>query len=211
MSEEQTPAPSAPAESVAPVVSPAPVAPPIQDGDPAWLPKRLEQAKNSAIADALKLAGFSSIEDAQAAAAELKAIKEAALSDHERAQRERDELKTKADRAAALEQSVNLYATRELSALTETQQAAVKALAGDDPARVLTTIEQLRPTWAALPVAPVAPVPPVTTAPPHGPPSSGHTSPVDYRAEYTRLKSINPFAAADLLARHSAEIFAANQ
>lgn len=211
MSEEQAPAHTAPVESVAPAVSPAPVAPPIQDGDPAWLPKRLEQAKNSAIADALKLAGFSSIEDAQAAAAELKAIKEAALSDQERAQRERDELKTKADRAAALEQSVNLYATRELSALTETQQAAVKALAGDDPARVLTTIEQLRPTWAALPVAPVAPVPPVTTAPPHGPPSSGHTSPVDYRAEYTRLKSINPFAAADLLARHSAEIFAANQ
>ncbi len=182
--------------------------------EPDWLPKRLEQAKSSAVAEMLKTAGFASLDEIRAAREELQKIKDSQLSEQERAQKERDELKLRADRAGELESAISSYAARELSALNEAQSQAVQAIAGEDPARILATIEKLRPTWAAAAtVEPQKPEPkPVTTTSQSGgPPDTGNQSPVDLDAEYRRIKSVNPFEAASLIRQHGPGILTTNQ
>ena len=191
--------------------------------DPGWLANRLDRAKASASANTLKDLGADSIDSVKTQLAELADLKASQLSEQERVSVERDALKVKADRSDALEKSITAYADRELAGLTEAQSTAVKAIAGADAARILSTIDSLRPAWGAVvPVVPTAPaakqaapvpVPatPATTAQPAGPPSAGTTSPQDISAEFKRQQTANPFAAAALLQRYGAEICVPNK
>lgn len=205
------------APAVTPEATPAPevVPPPVEvkppeSQDPAWLPERLARAKSSGVDELLKTAGFGSVEELQNARDELQKLKDAQLSEQERAQKERDELKLRADRAGALEATVSSFANRELAGLTEAQASAVKAIAGEDPARILATIDSLKPTWAAaaLPPAQEPKEQLDTTAQVGGPPAAGSQSTIDHKAEFNRLKSENPFRASQYYAAHQAEILA---
>lgn len=201
-----------PAVEQSPVAVPEAAAPPAEPKEPAWLPERLARAKSTGAEELLKTAGFSSLDELKAAKEELQKLKESQLSEQERAQKERDALMQRATRAGELEAAVSAFAARELTALTDAQAQAVKAIAGEDPARILATIDSLKPTWAAAAAAPApapAPAAPATTAQTGGPPAAAQHSQVDHLAEFKRLKSTNPFLAQRYLAEHQAEISAA--
>lgn len=209
MSDEQTPpGGAAPAASPAPQKPPAaapqePAAPPAAQPpgeEPGWLKPRLEQAQRAAQADLLKSLGAEKPEDLAAKLKRLDELETASLTEQERIQKQLADLTPRAQRAESLEATVKQYATRELAGLTEAQQNAVKVLAGEDPSRVLTAIEQLKPTWVATP-APAAP--PANTAPPAAAPAAATGSPVDHKAEFERLKQTNPFEAARYRIEHA--------
>ena len=219
--DQATPPPAAPAaDPPTTVAAPAPANPPADPppGDPDWLPVRLDRAAKTANADMLKDLGADSADAVKAQLEELAELKKAQLSDQERATAERDELKGRADRAEVLEKSMAGYATKELSGLSEPQMAAVKAIAGEDPTKILSTIESLRPTWAAAapPVDPPADpppaadppaAPPATTAHGGGPPPAVSVSPPDVKAQYDAARITNPFKAAELLTDYPDEIY----
>lgn len=214
--------------AAAPVVAPAPDAPP--QTDPAWLNPRLEQAKRAAQAALLAELGVEDPAAAKALLAAAKAAEEAQKTELQKARDEAAALKPKAARAAQLEQTIKSRADIELAGLTEAQRAAVTAVAGDDSAKVLSTIDALKPTWvsaapapvatpapapaaqpappaAAPPAAPAIPAPPANTSPAPTAPTSGNVSPPDRKAEYQALKVKNPIAAAAYLNAYASEIY----
>lgn len=171
--------------------------------EPNWFEKRIEQATKSAASEVLKSLGVESLDAAKERLSELQKLKDEQLTEQERTAKQLEELKPQAQRAVALEKSLSGYAEQAVSKLTAEQAEAVKGIAGDDPARILDTITKLTPTWkAAAPAAPEAKPEPKDTAPQGGPPEAGNQSPVDYSAEYERLKKTNPFEASDLLRAH---------
>lgn len=201
------PAPPAPAAAVAPA---PPIAPP--EKDPEWLNKRVAQAKTNAQAELLRTLGVTSLDDAKAAVAAAQAKADADKTIAQKAADAELALKAAREQNTALTASIATYATAQLATLTEPQKAAVTAIAGDDPAKQLTAIEALRPTWAVAP-APVAPagtppatpagaapatpaVPPTDTAPGQTAPKQNSTSPADPKAVYAEIKKTNPVVAA---------------
>lgn len=219
-------APSPPATQSAP--APAPAATPAtvsaeqqpQAPDPTWLNSRLEQAKRSARDAVLKELGVADAAAAKAILEAAKAAEEAQKTELQKAREKAAALESVAQRATVLEQTIKSRADLELASLTEAQRAAVAAVAGDDSARVLATIDALKPTWtsaapvaeqqpaAPAPAVPTAPVPPASTAPaPTAPPGTGPTSPPDRKAEYLALKQKNPVQAAAYLNRYASEIY----
>ncbi len=209
------PAPPAPPPSlVAPATLPTVQAP--QDGvqEPTWFKPRLEQAKRAL----LTTLGVKDEAEAKALIDRSKAIDDANKTELQKAKELADSLKAKADKADAYELTIKSRVEVELATLTEPQRAAVAKLAGDDPAKTLSAIDTLKPTWAAAavpvtptpatpaPVAP-APVPPATTSPPPNAPGGVTTSPPDRKAEYASLKKSNPIAAAHYLNAYSEEIY----
>lgn len=164
---EATPAPAAPvAPPAAPIAPPAPppTAPavdtePPEGNEPAWAKTRLTRAEQKGRASLLRDLGVEDPEVLKQALADRNARIEAEKT---AAQKAADE-KARADKLAAerdeLHAAVVVQATSELARLTEAQRAAVVDLAGDNPAKQITTIAKLRPTWAAAP-------PPSNTAPP---------------------------------------------
>ncbi len=173
-----------PATSKPPAATPNAAPAPAPEEKPAWLDARLDRAR----AQALKDAGFDSEEDAKQAAAERKA--------------EREAKKTVAQKNAELEASLKTttealgtYAKGQLASLTDAQRNAVAAVAGDDPAKQLLTIEALRPTWAsaAAPAATVKDTAPVVA----GPKDAGsQISPPDNKAAHAEMHTTNPVVAA---------------
>jgi hypothetical protein len=174
---------------------PAPVATaPPENEKPSWLDARLERER----AKALKDAGFESAEDAKKASEELKAKREAEKSAAQKAAELEAALKTKTAREEALTSTLSGYAKTQLAGLTEAQRNAVAAVAGDDPAKQLQTIEALKPTWASAsaPATP-APVVPKDTAPAAAAPKdAGNVSAPDLKAVYEELVKTNPVLAA---------------
>lgn len=157
--------PAPPAPVPAPVVVPPPAAAPggaqitlSQDA----FNERIARAKESALRDA----GFTSVEEARAAAeARQKVAQVDTLT------------RTNTEYLA----TIGGFATAQLSALTAEQQAAVKAIAGEDPALQLKTITALTPTWklatppgtapGTAPVTPPAkPIAPPAQSAPNAPP-----------------------------------------
>lgn len=165
-----TPAPvAAPvaAAPVAPVVPPvaAPVAPTVPQGEPDWLPGRLQRAEEAARKQVLKDLGIADVADGKTKIAQATALEEAAKSELQKANERATKHEKKASRADQLEEIITGRLTFELKGLTAEQRAAVTAIAGDDHALQLRTIDALRPTWVA-PLPPAAPVAaPVLAAP----------------------------------------------
>lgn len=122
--------------------------------------------------------------------------------------------------AEQLRTSLAGYAGGEVAKLLPEQQAAVKALAGDDPGKQLDAIRVLRPTWGNAPAvpattpqtaAPAQPAAPTSTAtPPAAPPP---TTPVlgDHLGTYQRLEQSNPMAARLYYAKNAAAIIQAQK
>lgn len=163
------------------------------DEQPSWLAPRLARERAQATAQALKDAGFDSPEDAKAAGEERKAEREAKKSVTQRNVELEATLK-------ANNEAMSAYARGQLATLNDVQRAAVAAVAGDDPAKQLLTIEALKPSWAgaAVPAATAVKEAPKDTAPAHSAPKdTGHSaSPPDLKAIHADLKAVNPVAAA---------------
>jgi hypothetical protein len=152
-----TPAPAAPPIVAVPPAPAAPVAAPqapaaqpaasTSEQDPSWLPKRLDEAKAAAKRELLKELGAEDPRDIKAALADLHAKREAEKSEIQKLTEKAAALATKATRADELEQVLSARAKREMAGLSEARRNAVIALAGDDPALRIKTIDALRPSW----------------------------------------------------------------
>lgn len=238
-----TPPPAAPPAATAPVTPPAaaPVAAPVvappaavtpspattQDPpqeEPPWFKPRIEQATRSGANSVLKKLGVKDEAEAEALIKKAKADEEAAKTELQKAKERGDSLAAQAARAGDLEKVVTARADVEMATLTETQKTAVIAIAGDDPAKRLSTIDTLKATWAsnvpaptasppaaavATTPAPVTPpvAPPATTSPPPNAPAGTTVSPVDHAAEYKALKAKNPHQAALYLNAYADKIY----
>ena len=225
-----TPAPQAApvAPAAPPPAPPAPApAPPVGgEREPGWLNERLAQAKKNGGAEAqsalLKELGVTDVAAAKAAIAAAAAAAEANKSELQKAQERATAAEAGAKRATELDAVVSRRATSEMEALTEAQRTTVVGLAGQDAARQLDTIDQLRrgglittvaPTPPPSPPAPPAPAgkPPVpapasTTAAGAAPPPAGPNN-VDHKAVYEAMSISNPVAAAHYLERYAKQIF----
>lgn len=165
------------------------------DEKPSWLDARLERERKAV----LKELGLDSLEDAKKAVAAARADEEAKKSTAQKAAELEASLKSTKAEKDQLAEALSIYAKSQLSALTEAQRSAVAAVAGDDPAKQLKTIEALRPTWASVTAAaPVIAEKPKDTAPaPAAPKSEGTaSSPPDSKAIHAELKKTNPVLAA---------------
>ena len=182
MSEQQNPPANPPV-----VVPPAST----QEQDPHWLKPRLESAQKAAEKAVLERLGVTDVEAASKAIAAANAAAEANKTAAEKAAELQQQLNASKTEAERLTATTREYAARMLGVLTAEQQAAVKAIAGEDAAKQLQAISALGPTWAKQ-----EPAKPVNTAPVGGPPSDP-TSPPDHRSHYESLKSTgNPFERA---------------
>jgi len=202
-------APASPAATAPPVPPPAPApASAVAGGEdaPAWLPARLQREREAAQRALLAEIGVPDLATARSRMAEAANAASATA------------------RTASLEETIRQRVAVELASLTPEQRTAVTAIAGNDQARVLTTIDQLRPTWGSSPVstttaaqtsaavatttttpaAPAAPAP--AAAPPPAPDTApGRTAPggapppaaPTHTSQYNALLKENPFAAAD--------------
>jgi hypothetical protein len=192
----------------APAPAPAPAAASPEVADPKWLNERIAKAKASAEAATLKALGVQSVDDAKAKIAAAQKAEDDKKTELEKKEERIKALEPSAAEATRLKEMAARLATGALSLLTAEQQAAVKALAGDDAARQLETIEALRPTWgtaaAAAAAAPAAgaaaagtaAAKPATTAPPAGAPAGTSPAAPHARTVWETTRAQNPFAAA---------------
>lgn len=184
--------PDAPAINVpekSPAPAPAPVGKSEADGKPEWLDARLERERSKLLKDL----GVQSIDDAKKILAEHAAKAEAEKSTAQKAAELETSLKATKAEKESLAAALGEYAKAQMGALTEAQRSAVAAVAGDDPALQLKTINALRPTWASA----AAPAAPADTAPPPAAPKGGPVSePPDAKAIHEELKKTNPVLAA---------------
>jgi hypothetical protein len=164
--------------------------------EPDWLPARLEQARRSILKDL----GVDDVEAAKAAITAAKAADEQKKSEAQKAAEFATLNKTLQASLDATTQALGTYAKAQMAGLSDAQRAAVAAVAGDDAAKQLSTIDALRPTWAsaAAPAATATPSAPVTdTAPNRGmPKDGGGHSPPDHSAVWAELQKTNPVLAA---------------
>ncbi len=199
-------APATPVAAPAPVPPPAPPPSAAAGGEeaPAWLPGRLQREREAAQRALLTDLGVPDLATARARMAEAA------------------NAATASARSATLEQTIRQRVDIELAALTPEQRTAVTAIAGTDPARLLSTIDQLRPTWSSTVTNPTpvnttgaaAPPPaqptPAPAAPPPADTAPGRTAPggtqqaaaPTFTAQYQALIKENPFAAAAFYQKH---------
>ncbi len=175
-------APVAPPPAALSATAQAPAAtPPAPDREPNWLNDRIAKAKKSAEASLLKELGVESLDDAKKAIEALRAQEEAKKSVEQKAAEYENALKAERERIAKLTDALKAHASAQLASLTEEQRAAVAAIAGDDPAQQLKTIEALRPTWKSGAAPATAPATAPVAAPPAAP-SAPADDPIAIRA-----------------------------
>lgn len=179
-----------PAPAAAPAAPAAPAAEKSESEKPHWLDGRLERERKSL----LKELGLDDVESGKKAIAELNAKREAEKTAAEKATELDAKLKASDAEKAAMAEALGATAKARMKTLSEAQQAAVAALAGDDPVKQLKTIEALVPTWASAPAATETKT--VDTAPGRTAPEAGATSAPDPKAVYEQLRKTNPIAAA---------------
>lgn len=196
---------------------PAPIAPAATDSttgenaNPPWLKARLDREREAAQKALLRDLGVDDPKAARDALAAYKAAQDAAKTEAQRLADEVNALRPKAERLSTLESVINARAESELASLSETQRAAVVALAGDDSAARLRAIDALRPTWAAQPATTaVAPKPlaaPASTTASAAAPRPGEPTQTDHKAVYAELRKSNPMAAASYALAHQRDIY----
>jgi hypothetical protein len=187
------------------VTTPAPAAAPrttVSDLPPEALKERLERERSAAQAALLKDLGVASTDELKAAVEAARAAAESRKTEAEKQAAliaERDGL---VKRVQSFGEALTAHANATLSALSDSQKAAVVSLAGDDPAAQLKAISALRPTWASEVPAPQGATVPAAAAPQTVTPTTPNR-----KQEYESLKAKNPFAASSYLAQHRKEIF----
>lgn len=239
-SQTSTQAPSAaPVGAQSPTTS-APAIPPGMElidpkKPPQWFSERIERAEAKAREKIMSELGIDDPAKAKEAIEKAKAEEEKQKTVAQKLAEREAELKAERDRRTALEQAVTVQAQDAMRVLTPEQQAVVRDLAGDDPARQVQVIAKLRPTWgtgapsaaqsgsasaatnaatapaaqapAAPPTAP-APIPAgaTTASPGAAPPAPNSQQPTDHKAIYEDMKKYHPVKAARYMAKHFAEI-----
>lgn len=162
--------------------------------DPNWLPARLERERRSMLKDL----GVEKVDDAKAAIAELRKIRDAEKTETERLRSELAAASEKAKRSDYLEGVLALKAKSELATLTDAQREAVLGIAPEDSGAQLKAIETLRPTWSQQVAAMVAPkAPAANTAPVAKAPQATAPEAENVLNTYERLRKLDPFAAAN--------------
>jgi hypothetical protein len=179
---------------------------------------RIAQAKRSSEAETraalLKELGVDSLDTAKARVAAAKKLEDEAKSELDKRDERIKQLEATAAEVVPLKQAIAERATSELEGLAnDAQREMVKALAGDDPAKQLTTIASLRKGGAFAP----PPVDPKTGKPPISPPASTSAAGVapppanpgapNHKATLESLEKTNPMAAAHFALRHQGEIY----
>ncbi len=206
-----------------PTTAPAPDKPRVKADDlpPEALKARLEAEAEKTRRAVLAELGVTDTKDAKAGLAELKKRQDAEKTESERLTARVAELEAQAAKASGYAAVIANRAVAELGALNDKARAYVTAAAGDDPAKQLATIDQMRASGlletpapvvasaapATTSAAPVAPVVRDTTPARGAPPDAGAGRVTDHRAEWERLQKINPIAAAAYGNRHAADVF----
>lgn len=210
-----TPAAGAPPAILTPPGAASPTAPTVEPkvGDPDWLNGRIAKAKQSAESALLKSLGVATADEAKAAIEAAKAKADAEKTAAERAAELKAKLDGESAKTAEQGKIIAEYAARQMVGLTAEQTAAVKAIAGDDPGKQLSTIAALQPTWAKTDASSstaqsaTAPKTAPDTAPGHTAPNGAATSPPNARAAYEAARKVNPFAAAEYGLRNDSEVY----
>ncbi|MBU1008440.1 hypothetical protein KKA53_05180 [Candidatus Dependentiae bacterium] len=153
----------------------------------AQLKKRVEEARERNTRKLMDLLGFKDMapEQAQEKLAELRALEDAQLSADERKERQIAELTEKAQRAEALERTIQILVDQRFNALPEQAREAIDKVANGNPEKRLEFISVLESTGAftkgePAPLPPASPgngngqskTPPVSTSPAGGAPAS---------------------------------------
>lgn len=185
-----------------PAATPAVVTQTAPEGEPNWLPARLERERRQVLKDL----GVESIEDGKKAIAEINAKRESEKTAAEKASDLDNKLKAANAEKATMAETLATYAKSLMGGLTEAQKSAVIAIAGEDASKQLKAIEALTPTWqtkapdaAAATATAVATQKPVVadTAPAKtAPGDTPTTSPPDPKAIHAELLKTNPVVAA---------------
>lgn len=213
MDPETTPAVAPANGTPAPAVTAPPPGPAPIGITSEQLKERLAEERDKSRKALLAELGFEKPEDLKTLVTTAKQRAEAEKTETERLTGRVKALEPLETEVAALREAVATQAKDALAGLTESQRAAVLAVAGDSPAAQIKTIAALRPTWAGAPAAPAAPAeppPPATTTPAGAAPAPApSSSPTDHKAAYEALKTRNPVAAAQYLTRHRFEIYPA--
>lgn len=178
-----------------------------KEGEPEWLPARLERERRAILKDL----GVEDVGTAKAALAELKTKQDAAKSSEQKAAEASALAADLASKVVKYEAALKTQATASMARLTDEQRAAVTKIAEEDPARQLSAIEALSPTWSRKPDAAVTTT--VTTkvadtAPPGKQPMSPPPTqqPTELATWETLKASNNPFLAASYLLNNRAAI-----
>lgn len=182
-----------------------------------WLKPRLDQAERSGATKILKGLGVDNADTLKEKLARLDQLETEQLSEKERTEKALSDATAKAGKAGEYEKIITNRRDREFKGLSESQQAAVLELAGDDAAAQLRTIDALQDSWKPRTENQGADdkgkgkekATSKDTAPPRDAPpdNGGSTSPPDHRAHYKELKKTNPVAAGVYLSTHEAEIY----
>lgn len=195
--------------------------------EPGWLNDRIAQAKRAAQQELLQQLGIQDPEEAKKVVTEGKKALDASKTDLERKDDEIKALRAVAGEAKTLREKLTARADAELAALPEAARERVKALAGDDPVKLLDAIDLARAmsggsqqqqsttgqqgASSAPAGAPAQggkpPVPPAanTTGAAGGPPSAPG-SPTDHLAVWRDMQGKNPLAAAHYYLANQAAI-----
>ena len=195
-------------KATSPVQPPAesnPASAPVEAPKPPEAPKVVEAKPDPLKATLAELLGNVTPERLREILTTGKAAEEARKTDAEKAAAAKAEAELHRTEATALRALVDAQAKAALAGLSEAQRAAVKAVAGEDPAKVLQTVEAMRATWSKTepPVAPAG-----NSAPnPSAPSPTQPTPAVDHKSKYQALEQVNPFAAAAYLAQHRRDIY----
>lgn len=189
--------------------------------EPGWLNERIAQAKRAAEADLLKRLGTTDPEAAAKAIAKAKELEDAQKSELQRKDEELKAATQAATQAKTYQDALTRRVQADLAQLPEAAQEKVKALAGDDPIKLMDAIDLVRAVGATAPAGQQAPagapqqrppVPPAanTTNAAGGPPSAPGSA-TDHLAVWRDMQGKNPMAAAHYFLAHQADIVAAQQ
>lgn len=192
-----------PSSNQSPVTEPAQSPAKVQTDElpPEALTARLERERRAGAAaerqSLLAELGFKSDEEVKDFAQKQAREAEARKSELQRQTEERTQLIAKAARADELEKSFALTVANELSKLDDSQRAAVKAIAGDDPVKQNNAIEALRPTWIREATRPTeshaASVPTSAEIGAPSPVTLNPTSPIDIKSLGETWMTKNPY------------------
>jgi flagellar hook-basal body complex protein FliE len=192
-------------ENSAPLEVVTPPAAPVAPENPAWLPGRLSEARETERKKLLQDFGVEKPEDLKAKLARLSELEAASLSEQERTQKQLADLSAKAQQFEALQKTFTQMVESEFSSLNDQQKSAIDARANGD-AQKRWEIMDIMKAAGALTVQPPAPKPATTAAPGAPPPPASPKDPKSPRAIYEAKKQIDPMAAELYRQMHAAAI-----